>query len=385
MKKRTMSTLVPAALTALAIGQPAVAQTADPTPSTTEAELAALRARVATLENTTNKGLSFSLANGTTIELYGYIKGDFMYDSDYNLGSTTFGLKSIGTAGGPAAGNFTRAQARQSRFGFNIDAGDFKAKVEGDFFGAGGTQAYRLRHAYGQWNGILVGQTWSNFMPLDSYPGTIDFQGPAGIPFARVGQVRYTYDTGSGLAISGSIENDVSGNASQPAITVAGIYKLGDKGSVRVAGISRSATIGGFNVNPWGVTIGGVAHLWRGGTIVGNYTQGDANSDMLVFGFGGIGPQVTAAGVETRSNAANVGISQDIGNKITLAAAVGQTQLSDQIGTATRKIKTMHLTAWYKPVKNVKFGLEFFRGWRYDATGATFTADRVQFAGQFSF
>ncbi len=381
MRKRTISTLVPAALAALAIGQPLIAQTAGPTPSATEAELAALRARVATLESTSNKGLSFSLANGTSIELYGYVKGDLIYDSNYNLGNTTFGLRSIGLPGGPAAGNFTRGQAKQSRFGFRIDSGEFKARIEGDFFGV--ANAFRLRHAYGQWNGILVGQTWSNFMPLESAPSTVDFQGPAGIPFSRVQQVRYSYNAGNGFTVAGSLENDVSGNSSQPAVTLAGQYSF-DKGSIRVAGISRSVTIAGSSINPWGVTVGAVGKLWQGGTLVANYTTGDGISDELAFALGGNAQVIggNAVGVD----GITVGISQDIGDQFTFGVAYGRTRVDQTlVAIDTRQLETLHVSAWYKPVRNVKFGLEYFTGTRTQANGAEFSADRVQFAGQFSF
>ena len=363
-----------AVLAAMSPGQPAAAHPA----AASDTELDTLRARVAALESTASP-LSFNVGADTRITIYGYIKGDLIYDSGYDLGRTTFGLTTIGLPGGPAAGNFTRGQASQSRFGFKIDGGDFKARVEGDFFGAG--NGFRLRHAYGEWNGILVGQTWSNFMPLESYPSTVDFEGPVGIPFARVQQVRYSYISGP-IAVAASLEADVAGTSSRPAITGSGQYTM-DRGSIRVAAISRRIPLGGADRNIWGVTVGGVANLWQGGTFVANYSTGDGNADLLVSGLGGTAQFVGGQTIEAEG--ITLGISQDIGEKFTIGAAWGRTRMDVATGVDTRELESIHLSAWYRPVEKVEFGLEYFTGTRTQGNGIAFDADRVQFAGRFFF
>jgi len=365
----------------LGLAPAALSQTAPTSDAANQAELDALRARVEALEKSGGTSpLKFSLKNGTTIELYGYIKGDLMSDSGFDLGDTTFGLRSIGLPAGPAAGNFTHGHARQSRFGLRIDAGDFMALIEGDFFGT--NNAFRLRHAYGEWNGILVGQTWTNFMPLDSYPTTVDFQGPAGIPFARVQQVRYTWENGTGLTLSGSIEDDVSGSSNSPAIT--GAVKYGfERGSVRLSGISRDIIVGGVDVNSWGVSIGGNVGLWQGGNLLANYTTGDAISDILAFALDGTA--LYTGGSEVQADGITIGISQDIGDQFTLLAAYGNTDLDRAAGADTKELETVHLTALYKPTDKITFGLEYFTGTRTQGDGIQFDADRVQFGAQFNF
>jgi hypothetical protein len=39
-----------------------------------------------------------------------------------------------------------------------------------------------LRHANLTVGNLLIGRSWTNFMPIESYPVTLDFQGPSGIP-----------------------------------------------------------------------------------------------------------------------------------------------------------------------------------------------------------
>ncbi|MGO1233965.1 MAG: DcaP family trimeric outer membrane transporter, partial [Marinobacter sp.] len=67
-----------------------------------------------------------------------------------------------------------------------------KMVVEGDFRGSGGGEL-RLRHAYGEYNGILAGQTWSNFNSFAGFTSTLDFDSvsAAGL-FGRTSQLRYT-------------------------------------------------------------------------------------------------------------------------------------------------------------------------------------------------
>ena len=80
-----------------------------------------------------------------------------------------------------------------------------RAFIEGDFAGDG--RAYRLRHAYGQWGGLVVGQTWSTFADPEAEPDGIDFEGLNAIALFRQPQVRYTYRLGETFSLAGALEN----------------------------------------------------------------------------------------------------------------------------------------------------------------------------------
>jgi hypothetical protein len=71
--------------------------------------------------------------------------------------------------------------AKRSRLNVDVrmdsNVGVFRAFLEGDFAGEGGTENYRLRHAYGQYNKVLLGQTWSTLMDLTAIPEDVDFEG----------------------------------------------------------------------------------------------------------------------------------------------------------------------------------------------------------------
>ena len=359
-----------------------------------QTELDALRARVEVLEaerakeaETAEYPFTFSFQNGTTVGIYGYIKGDLIYDDDANLGTTTFGLKNL-APGAPSNDNF-QGHAKQTRLGVDISNGAFDAKIEGDFFGGTpGTDEYRLRHAYGEYKGLLVGQSWSNFGPLFSYPATLDFQGPAGMPFARVMQARYTYDTGNGFSFSAAIEEDKNGNATEPSYTAAAKYDF-DRGAIRLAGISRDITDNlGKDIAGRGVSLAGAAERWQGGSILGNYHVGDGLADHLVFalGTGVANPNALFFGAdEVEAESATVGISQQINEKWTLSANYGLTELDRAPALATKELQSVHVTALYSPRESLTFGLEYFYGENKLGNGTTAEADRLQFSTRFDF
>lgn len=108
----------------------------------------------------------------TSVSVSGYVKGDFIYDLDADVGDS-FSVAAIPNEGVDDQ-EHVRLHARQSRLrvkshtevgnGSSIDT-----HIEGDFFGSGGNElfsnstSFRIRHAYGQYNtpggSLLAGQT----------------------------------------------------------------------------------------------------------------------------------------------------------------------------------------------------------------------------------
>jgi hypothetical protein len=83
----------------------------------------------------------------------------------------------------------------QTRFGFEVtrklvnDKSVF-IRLEMDFNG-GTTGNFRIRHAYGQLNRFLIGQTWSLFSNVTALPSTVNSDGPTGSVILRTPQIRY--------------------------------------------------------------------------------------------------------------------------------------------------------------------------------------------------
>ncbi len=87
---------------------------------------------------------------------------------------------------------------RQSRLGVKswipTPHGEIYTIFEFELFGVGvdaGQTTFRLRHAYGQWQQLGAGQTWSPFMDPDVFPNSIEYWGPNGMVFFRNVQIRY--------------------------------------------------------------------------------------------------------------------------------------------------------------------------------------------------
>jgi hypothetical protein len=75
-------------------------------------------------------------------------------------------------------------------------AGNFRFYYQNDFFGSGsdtGDMKYRVQHLYGQIFGFKAGFTYSVWEDPDSWPDTVDYEGPNAVIFARRPVAQYTY------------------------------------------------------------------------------------------------------------------------------------------------------------------------------------------------
>ncbi|CAH2030040.1 DcaP family trimeric outer membrane transporter [Trichlorobacter ammonificans] len=121
--------------------------------------------------------------------------------------------------------------ARASRLGLDSSTptplGTLETKVEADFNApndymgelASNGVMFRLRHAYGKLGNLLVGQTWSNYIDLRSYPETVDFNPPGNTTLLRQTQLRYTIPVGP-TTLSLAVENPESLTSTPPVQTL---------------------------------------------------------------------------------------------------------------------------------------------------------------------
>lgn len=140
--------------------------------------------------------------------------------------------------------------ARTSRFGFDATQptrfGALAVKLEGDFineprngttgqYGGPGqvitqqetsSYGFRMRHAYGAFAGLLIGQTWGTFMDVDNSPETVDYNGPPGSTIIRQPMIRYSYGTPDWGKFTVALENSST-------------YVLDQNGGVIASSLSR--------------------------------------------------------------------------------------------------------------------------------------------------
>lgn len=113
--------------------------------------------------------------------------------------------------------------ARHSRVNFDYRApsklGDFRTFVEFDFFGDGDefTNDFdlRLRHAAAELGPLKIGQFWSGFVDVFSFPETADPGGPLSVPVLRNPGIYYVRGEREGSNRGIGIENpaaDLGGN-----------------------------------------------------------------------------------------------------------------------------------------------------------------------------
>ena len=74
--------------------------------------------------------------------------------------------------------------------------GSFRFYYQNDFFGSGsdtGDMKYRVQHIYGQIYGFKAGFTYGVFEDPDSWPDTVDYEGPNAVLFSRRPVAQYTH------------------------------------------------------------------------------------------------------------------------------------------------------------------------------------------------
>lgn len=365
---------------------------------------------------------SFKLpGTNTSVAIGGYVKSDFIYDVNADLGDS-FAASAIpadGSDGDRKEGNF-RAHAKQTRLNFTswtpTEIGEAKLFLEGDFFGQGGNQTFsnsttfRLRHAFGEVGPILAGQTWTLFMPLTSYPETIDFFGPAGIPFIRQGQLRYTHAVDDAWNIAVSAENSEFSGRTEDDTTVGtdggdlrfGVDTLPDfVGAVsydndgwhgRVAGVARLFDTEDAGSDDrefgWGLTASAVVPTFGDDSFQANVTYGEGVGRYIINGFNQdafVEDDGELDAIESWGLA--VGYTHHWTEQFRSNLVYGRYEVLDtNLATDTEALDTVHANLIWEPDPKLRFGVEYIFGRRtFDDGDFDNTAHRVQLAAQFLF
>ncbi|MFZ4479280.1 MAG: DcaP family trimeric outer membrane transporter [Rhodoferax sp.] len=390
-------------------------------------------------------GNSFRLPGSeTSLRIYGFAElngvKEFKGDNSGNDYSTAVQYAPIN---GSAQANRTGVAyltARTSRIGLEASTpsayGPVGIKIEGDFnndprtgnSAVNGsvdniwTQAwtdsynFRLRQAYGQFGGLLIGQTWSTFMDLDNSPETVDFNGPIGSSFIRQPVVRYAYNTKDAGIFTVALENSVSylldstGSTVTSAISripdvVARWDKSFDWGALSVRGISDEFAINdgaGIKLSRRGFGLGSTALVKMRdakdylsmavtyGDGIGryfNYIEGaaydaDSNQILLEKALGIVVGYQYKASDKLRANFV-LGWQRNYDNAYTEFARANGLD-SGQYGI-NRSAYQGHVGFIYNPIKLVDFGAEYIFGQRETLSGEKGDLSRVNLSAKYYF
>lgn len=366
----------------------------------------------------------------TSLRIGGYAKLDIIHDIGPPQGDFLrfFSIPLDGTIAARRQGS-TRIDARQSRL--NIETrtptgfGTVKTFIEGDFFGTGGDEfasnstTLRLRHAFGDLGPVLAGQTWSNFMDVESLPEVVDFNGPAGQIFIRQGQLRYTYTLATATRVSAAVENPqgdfsgpgTTGNPPAGGADAAGVANNSlnqypdftlrfatDQpwGHLAIAGLARQiqanvlATGRHADDFGYGLSLGGTINTFgrdrilyqiNGGTGIGRYLQDGIGSGAAFNGTSLLNSQ-SALG-------AFAGYQHWWSETIRSTVVYGYDRFDNNtriVGlTNNRTIDSLHANAFWSPIKSTNIGLEYVYGRRVTDAGQHGEANRLQAGFQYNF
>lgn len=378
----------------------------------------------------------------TSLRLYGFAELNAVHEAK---GDNSMNDYSTFAPYAPINGSTTRTgqsylHARTSRIGIEASTptpyGPLAVKVEGDFnneprtgnsavYGTVGniytqqaTNSYnfRLRHAYGQFGGLLAGQTWSTFMDLDNSPETVDFNGPIGSTFIRQPQVRYAYATKDLGTFTAAVENSVSYVLDGTGVaTPAGFSRVPDFiarwdkgfawGAMSLRGLSHELRINdgaGLKQSRRGWGLGATALVKTReakdfasfaltyGKGIGrylNYIEGasydPATNDILLEKALGVvvGYQYKASDI-LRVNAV-LGWQKNYDNAYTAFARANGLD-SGQFGV-NRRVYQAHLGFIYNPIKNVDLGAEYVFGQRKTLSGEKGDLSRLNLSAKYNF
>lgn len=371
---------------------------------------------------------------GRKFEIYGFAQADYVQDFKRvaSAWDDTLRPSRIPTTGDAGSNGQSIISVRQSRFGVQaqqpVGGNDLYVKFEFDLFGVGvdeGQTTFRLRHAYGSWGPLLIGQTNSVFMDGDIFPNTIDYWGPAGMVFLRNPQVRYTYKTGphqfaAALEkpgndidagnirtfdpdLAGAIQNDEK----LPDLTAHYRY-TGGWGHVQLAGILRRVgfeTIDTIGHEPkghktgWGLNLTSNIKVFSKDVIHLGVVYGEGIASYMNDGGMDLGPRgqlvVLPDGTLTGLRADVVpllGLTAYYDHywSDTLSSSIGWSQtkvdnLSFQSPDAFQTGQYASVNLLWAPHKRIMMGAEYLWGQREDNGGAKGEDSRIQVSFKYAF
>lgn len=332
---------------------------------------------------------------GFNIAFYGQVRMDAYRDSNYNI-DIGFGNINSDT---PENGNYN-THVYHTRLGFrgamDIDGTPLKFNFEGDFFGGTGG-SFRVRHAYGEYGGFLIGQTWSTWAP--QHP--ISMLDANGVPTGageRVVQARYTFGAIQGWTASVALEDDIRAWKGRPNLTAALRYDTAAT-TYKLTGIARGIEdLDGDHAGAWGASLSATFKPWQDGALTVLYVTGEGIGSTINFGTAvgqQFGQPVARSTYDLDSSGNPVGVdvvaadlSHRFGPKLQIGGAYGLIRYDGFAGSpdnTVSEISAAHVTARYRPTENLMLALEYGKFWREEQSGEKLSTDRVLGVVQFSF
>ena len=321
-------------------------------------------------------------------------------------------------------GRRTTFTANTSRFNFEMrtptGVGQLRTFIEGDFFGSNESGArlnFRLRHAYAQFHGFLVGQTWSTFSDPEANHQDMDFEGINGENVIRQAQIRYTYQVKQkqNVWFAAALETpEVSITGGEgvnvaPDMVARVFWRFKQIGHLQYAIVLRQIRgepnpplTGSDKVNAWGTTLSGVVPFHKFNLIDRFIFQVNAGSGIARYindlqSLGGQDAFFDANGELHPLKA--VGFYFDYehqwkewerARKMKLRSSliwsfVNVDNLDFQLPSAYKRTNRYSVNLVFSPIDRIDLGVEYIYGTRANHDSNSGSADQVQAVGIFRF
>lgn len=310
----------------------------------------------------------------------------------------------------------TNISARASRLNmeFRTPAGvqEVRAFFEGDF-AEQESNSFRLRHAYAQYRGFIVGQTWSTFSDPGINLEDLDFEGVSSENVVRQPQLRYWWTKGKNrlaVAIETPLVSITGGEGVNlfPDVIAREYFEFKNGGHLQLAGVVRQirgeATPGDVR-SDWGVggSASGVVNVpikgltdrfmfqVNGGSGIARYindlnslTGQDAVFDPATGELKALSALGWYVGYEHRWKEWQR--TQKMNLRSTVLWSLVQVDNYDfQPPDAYKKTNRLAVNLVYSPSGRVDVGLEYIYGTRRNLDDQTGEANQFQLVGLFRF
>jgi hypothetical protein len=323
-----------------------------------------------------------------------------------------------------AAGKGKRTTFSANTSRFNVDVrtptgvGHMRAFLEGDFFGSTGTEkrtAFRLRHAFAQFRGFLVGQTWSTFSDPSADHQDMDFEGINGENVIRQAQVRYSWRRGRRDAAVAAETPEVSISGGKgvnliPDLVWRSTWKVKDVGHIQTAVVLRQIR-GEWDLDPsvrrsefaWGASASGVLpfhYLKLTDRLIFQVNVGKGNA-RYINDLNSLGGQ-DAVFDDATGNLEPLGATGgyvDFEHQWTqwettrvmklrssfIWSFVAVNNLDFQPDDAYRRTNRFSVNVVFSPIERIDLGAEYLYGTRENKNGSRGSSDQFQLVGIFRF
>jgi hypothetical protein len=255
-------------------------------------------------------------------------------------------------------------------------------------------------------------------MPLSSYPDSVDFFGPTGIPFIRQGQARVSYKGMENMRFEFSVENSelqaLANDGQSVGSETFGDLRFGIDGlpdfvaaaeynkdgwHFKVAGLLRQLEVDSFSGGPsdkegaWGLFGGAVIPTFGDDSLQLNATYGEGVGRYLINGFQQDACLDLVAGKLDAREQLGIAAGYTRAWTPTLSSNViyGHTEFGDENCDTTsnaefERLQSIHVNTWWQPVDNARFGLEWIWGKAsFENSSLDNTANRIQVGAQYFF